>query len=140
MTFDPASVSLVLAAISLLVAVLSLADQRFIVQVKNERREAEIQSGNAQRFIALETKMDIFWKCIERNAPNLLHSPHTPELDRLLERMAAGKLDYQDKCSLKLMIEHRLQSGTFEEPKRITATIVLGALEQQLLDKDKKED
>jgi len=43
------------------------------------------------RLVAIETKVALYWSTIERNAAQLLHSPHRPELDRLLDKHLAGE-------------------------------------------------
>jgi hypothetical protein len=41
-----------------------------------------------ERLIVLETQVGIFIKSVSVNLSNVLHSPHTPLLDRLLEKIA----------------------------------------------------
>ncbi len=137
MGIDSASISLLLSIISLVFLILGFADQKYRVQVQSEQRLSAIQSKNDQRFVALETKMDLFWKCIERNAPNILHSDGTPEIDALLDKMNAGTLDLKGQFDLRLLIEQGLRTGVFSEDKKTAATIVLAALEQRILNEGK---
>jgi hypothetical protein len=61
------------------------------------------------RLTRLETQMQPFWSIIEKELPRLIHSPHTPEIDALLDKMAEGKLTIDDakdlRCRLKAEME-----------------------------------
>jgi hypothetical protein len=45
-----------------------------------------------KRLACVETKTEVTWKAIEKSLVDLLHSPHTPETDDLLEKMAENRL------------------------------------------------
>jgi hypothetical protein len=61
------------------------------------------------RLVKLETQMQPFWSIIEKELPKIIHSPHTPEIDILLDKMVEGKLTIEDakdlRCRLKMEME-----------------------------------
>jgi hypothetical protein len=55
----------------------------------------------AQRITRLET----FFEVLGRKAAQVLHSPHTPELDHYLEKYISGKMDDSDWLKLLQLVE-----------------------------------
>lgn len=73
--------SLVLDSTAISIASLSIsAISLFIVYVKGIREQEN-------RLTKLETKMELIWNYVDDNMGKILHSPHTPEIDALLEKM-----------------------------------------------------
>lgn len=60
------------------------------------------------RLTKLETQMQPFWNLIEKELPKLIHSPHTPEIDVLLDKMIDGKLTQDEAIDLKCMLKEEL--------------------------------
>lgn len=50
----------------------------------------------ADRMSRIETKVEIFWKVLGDKASLLLHSPHTPGLDELLEKYQREELSSRE--------------------------------------------
>lgn len=73
------SVSIDAVGISL-VAVIISAVTFFFAYVKGIREQE-------QRITKLETKMELIWNYVDDNMGKILHSPHTPEIDVLIEKM-----------------------------------------------------
>jgi hypothetical protein len=48
------------------------------------RQDCSVING---RLIKLETQMDLWWNAIQDAVVKILHSPHSPELDSLLEKL-----------------------------------------------------
>lgn len=115
------SISEILSIVMAGLAVIGFLDQRFRVQVEHERR-----------FTALETKMEVFWKCIEHNAPAMLHSPHTPVIDRLLEKYQAGTIVTKERQTLKDLLEQGLKDGTYNGDRKALACILIATIEVRL--------
>lgn len=61
-----------------------------------------------ERIAKLETKVELFWGSMKRAAAELLHSPHTPEFDVLLERSQIGVLSKDEARRLReLLLEEK---------------------------------
>lgn len=86
-----------------------------------------------ERIKGLEVKTDLFWKSIEKNLPNLLHSPHTPEMDKLLEKMISDGLNKTESIDLKNMIKNEFEEG-LSENKKIVAVLLMARLDQIIED------
>ncbi len=52
-----------------------------------EKRIFLVVSALDKRVQAVETKMELFWGAMGAQAAAMLHSPHSPELDDLLEKV-----------------------------------------------------
>lgn len=85
------------------------------------------------RLTALEVKMAVFWSAVEKVVPAMLHSPHTPDRDALLEKFAAKTITHDEA-------ERLLQDLTccifeFPEDKRLAVCLGIGMLQNWLLDR-----
>ena len=71
-----------------------------------------------KRLTLLETKITPFWNWVDRELPKILHSPHTPELDKLLE-------DYKYKESMSIDDLERLKCLINDEIKKTAKDKIL---------------
>lgn len=78
----------------------------------------------------LKTQIGPFWNMVEKNLPNLLHSPTHKRKDELLDKMQNGKLDKREMHELRDILVCALNNGEYLEDKRITLILVLSRLEQ----------
>lgn len=64
----------------------------------------------------LDTKMATIWKFFERDLPAALRSPHTPELDELLDKAkeGLGQMKVDEVRSLYRLIEEECEAETKE--------------------------
>jgi len=64
----------------------------------------------------VETKMNTIWKFFERDLPAALRSPHTPELDELLEKAkeGLGHMRVDEVKRLYVLIEAECEQETKE--------------------------
>jgi hypothetical protein len=63
-------------------------------------------SNIADRMTAVETKTEVFWRSVAIDVAKVLHSP-VPErahIDKLLEKLMAGKLNDADKRELETIL------------------------------------
>lgn len=80
----------------------------------------------AQRVTALETKIELFWGVVEKQMSNLLHSPHRPTLDKLLEKNQAGeKLTKDEAEQLADLLEKLINSEDLSKEESSWATMLL---------------
>ena len=113
---------LILGIAALLVAVLGVAYTYFGGVVRLERRLATI-----------ETKMSLLWGVVEQAIPRLLHSPHTPVRDVLLDRLKAKVITADEITELIQDLSCELAA----EPKGQNAAalmLIIGMLEIRLVD------
>lgn len=80
-----------------------------------------------------QTKIDFVWDILEQRAVQLLHSPHTPELDILLESWAVRTIDDE---GVRDLVERLRAIVTGEDPRektdRLIAGLLLAAIELRL--------
>lgn len=81
-----------------------------------------------ERMTVMETKMDLFWKIVENKMPSMLRMPTHLEMDLLLDKMTAGKLNYSEMNDLKM----RLNDIVYNNEKDVMKIFVLARLEQLL--------
>lgn len=110
----------------------SLADAvADVYRLANDAQESKVAASRlAERITVLETKVDVFWKKVAYDAASILHSPHTPELDRLLEAFQAGTLSPEDSAELIRRLEVIVSSREASSAgARVAAMIILRVLE-----------
>jgi hypothetical protein len=99
---------------------------KFIIEIKEDIKR-------------LQTQIEPFWKMVETEVPRILHSPHTPETDKLLEQLENGcLLSLEDIRVLKNSIRLALQGGEYSPGKRFPAALLVKRLEM-LEDEKTKE-
>ena len=80
-----------------------------------------------ERITRLETKVELFWGTMKKAAADLLHSPHTPEFDMLLEKSKADKLTRAEAMRLKeLLLEER---KTGDKISQFVAALMLAEMD-----------
>jgi len=89
-----------------------------------------------ERLTALETKIEPFWEMVQKELPKILHSPHTPELDVLLEKMANGNINKIEAEDLKIRL--RSEIGDVDAGKKLATVLLLTRLEQIINGDSKK--
>ena len=60
----------------------------------------------------MKKQMEVFWKGVAYNSASLLHSPHTPELDILIERFTSGIINSDEMNRFR---EHLLHIASSKE-------------------------
>jgi hypothetical protein len=69
------------------------------------------------RIIAIETKIEIFWKGVSYSAAQALHSPHTPALDELIEKFQRDQIDDAELSEFKKKLSE-IENDEGETPFR----------------------
>lgn len=106
-----------LSIISLIITLIALAGQYFTTI-----------SSMKERLTKLETKIELFWKTVEKAIPKLLMAPHSPRQDELLQKLSNGKLSKTEACELKGLLEEALK---IKNPSKVVAiALLLSRLEQ----------
>ncbi len=86
----------------------------------------------------LETKMEPFWSLIEIQVAKMLHSPHTPEMDILLEKLIDGSLNLKENLNLDSMLcetlNEELQKFPKDNGKILGLTLLLARLRSKQYD------
>ena len=72
--------------------------------------------------------MQPFWKIIELELPKLIHSPHTPEIDILLEKMSEGKLSIEEAKDLRCRLKAEMSIP--DTSKKIAIVLLMARLDQ----------
>lgn len=119
MTIDTAN-AISLLAIALII--LQALVQRFVFDAKI-----------LERLKSVEIKSDLFWGLVEKELPKILHSPHTPVFDALLEKMESSNLTNDEKIELKQLLKDEVYHMNPDYGKRLVAVLLLARLEQQLV-------
>lgn len=104
-----------LSAGALILAVVNaLYSRRRDAQADLEKRLKEVTDDlkeTSKRLIILETQSAIFFKGLSVSTAQALHSPHTPELDKLLEAFQNDTLkDENDVRRLKQLLKELLNN------------------------------
>lgn len=102
----------------------------FILSIRKEIHDTRVElkddiSKAGNRVTALETKIDPFWRVIQDKLPAFLHSPHTPELDKLLERYQAGQADKLELMKLKELLTCELSDLAKSQSTKFLAAILV---------------
>jgi hypothetical protein len=87
-----------------------------------------------------ETKVNLYWKSVEARMAKYVHSPHTPVIDKLLEKMQAGELGKEDVYELHKLLETGLQENLYDNDKAIGVILLLGGLDQRIYEISNKRE
>lgn len=83
----------------------------------------------SERIKDLEVKIGLFWKIVEQEIPKILHSPHTPEIDVLLEKVMGGNITSDEAYELKCKLKGELDTET-DKTRVISMILLMARLEQ----------
>lgn len=96
-------------------------------------REQEVTLANAQRDADVEVlkkQMELFWRMVEQHMTTVLHSPHTPGLDMLLEKYQGGiRLTPEEANDLSLQLLNIINNPDEIQGNRTGAVFLLAALD-----------
>jgi hypothetical protein len=113
----------VLTYISLAGAAYSAFTSHFV-----SRREAQ----RDQDIALLKKQADLFWRMVEQHMTTVLHSPHTPDLDKLLERLQEGdKLTEEEADELSKRLLEIINNPDEQQGNRSGAIFLLAAIERR---------
>lgn len=96
------SVTIEPIGISIIAVIISGASFLF-AYVKGVKEQEQRWSELDKRLSKLETKMELFWNYVDDNMGKIIHSPHTPEVDALLEKMPKVTLFEAEKLKCLLI-------------------------------------
>lgn len=87
-----------------------------------------------KRVTVIETKLDLYWGAVEKQMSQMLHSPHRPTLDVLLDKNARGdRLSHDEAVSLvelvQKLIDSKELSGNEEAGARMLISVTIGKYE-----------
>ncbi len=103
-------VPLLLSAAALLLAVANAAysrrrDAQGDLSGKLKDLDGKLDDS-IRRLVILETQISVFWKGVSFSSAAALHSPHTPALDRLLEKFQADAFENETELQeLKTLLQ-----------------------------------
>jgi hypothetical protein len=86
----------------------------------------------SDRVSVLETKIEVFWRNVAYDAAKILHSPHRPVLDALLEKFYGETITRAEEESLRVMLIELTGQGEFTPSESLSAAILLRFLESDL--------
>ncbi len=87
-----------------------------------------------ERLVALETKMELFWKPLQAFLTNAIHHPNTPTIDDKLERF--DNLTMEELYELRADIKATMDAT--EDKKGVTVlyyTLLLSRIDSRVFDK-----
>jgi hypothetical protein len=90
-------------------------------------------AGLKTRLTKLETQMEPFWGIIQSELPKLIHSPHTPEIDALLEKMMADTLTKEEAIDLKTRLKSEMDVPDLG--KKLTIVLLIARLDTIIKEK-----
>jgi len=79
------------------------------------------------RLTKLEIQMTPFWSIIEKELPKFIHSPHTPEIDTLLEKMTERQLTIPEAQELKSRLKAELEVPDLA--KKLAIVLIIARLD-----------
>lgn len=82
----------------------------------------------------LKKQMDLIWGMVEQHMTTILHSPHTPDLDKLLEKFQAGEdLSPNEQEEFATLLLDTINDDKEAQGTRAGAFWILAALERRKL-------
>ena len=111
----------IISGAAVAISLLHLLVQRFYFDMKIDGR-----------LRTIEVKTDLFWGLVEKELPRILHSPHTPEFDLLLEKMMADTLNRDEIAELEARLRVEIEFNNPDYGKRLVAILLLARVQQKL--------
>ena len=72
------------------------------------------------------------WTMVERDFPKILHSPHTPRFDFLLEAMESDTLARSDMKELYSLLNEEVVNSNPDYGRRLVAIVLMERLRQKI--------
>jgi len=88
-----------------------------------------------ERVVRVETRTDLFMTALESWSVKVLHSPHAPDRDRLLEKLQDGSITKDEAMALRGLLEIQYD-GDPRSPHGLAYTLLLAKLNQILHEED----
>lgn len=87
-----------------------------------------------RRITVIETKLDLYWNSVEKQMSQILHSPHRPTLDVLLDKNARNERLTRDEAVLLVelaqkLIDSKELSGDEVTSARMLISVTIGKYE-----------
>lgn len=84
-----------------------------------------------RRITVIETKLDLYWTAVEKQMSSMLHSPHRPSLDVLLDKNVRDERLTQDEAEslvdlLQRLIDSKELTGNEEAGARMLIAVTIG--------------
>jgi hypothetical protein len=100
-----------LSFIALILAGYGIIRSQFIIEKENERRFTRLEENQISKmdFAAMQKQVELFWSIVQKSMADLLHSPHTPEMDILLDRLKDGELDHDGVIKLLCLLDEETE-------------------------------
>ena len=88
------------------------------------------QARRDARLDVVEKQVALFWGMVEQHMTTVLHSPHTPVLDVLLEKYQAGvRFNPEEARALSQMLLEIINDPLEQQGNRTGAVFLLAALD-----------
>lgn len=81
--------------------------------------------GIANRITTLETKISLYWNMIEGQTSKMLHSPHRPALDRLLDKNQRSGLTQAEATQLVDLLQKLIDTEELNSDERTSALMLM---------------
>lgn len=143
------TITLIIAILSFLMAGADWLYSRLKKEVDYEHRFTELEGkvksktqqdlDNEHRFTELETKTNLFWHTVETKMTEFVHSPHTPDIDPLLEKMATKNLTTDEAKDLLYQLECALRDHLYAGEKVLAVIFITARLEEMIRDCEYKQ-
>ncbi|MDD5511383.1 MAG: hypothetical protein PHI12_11340 [Dehalococcoidales bacterium] len=97
-----------------------------VIEVKDDinNRFHDYEIKQEHRITEIEGKIGIFWQDFNKKMAGLIHSPHTPETDLLLDKVVAGTITKQEALDLCAKIQGHIEKKEYP-PEKVPAAIAL---------------
>lgn len=117
-------IAILLTLIGCTISVLSYRKKQFvpteIVELKGDLGELQGQVS------VLEKQMGLFWGVVEKQMSQLLHSPHRPRLDQLLDKNTRGEsLTDREADQLVNLLQKLIESKELSSEEVSWATLLM---------------
>lgn len=73
----------------------------------------------------LQVKIGLYWSMIEQNASKMLHSPHRPALDRLLDKNQRSGLTQVEATQLVDLLQKLIDTEELNSDERTSALMLM---------------
>lgn len=132
-----AELSTIISVLSIVSIIVGFVVQHFTVISKLREQMYKCNTELSDRIKEVEVKSNLFWKIVETEIPKIIHSPHTPKLDTLLEKIEKTNLEFHEMKELYYLLKEEKATNSMDTGRKLAISLYIAMLEQKFGDRIK---
>jgi hypothetical protein len=121
----------VLSGIAIALSIIFFLYNRFVAQADKDKEYEH-------RFTQLEDWVNLYRKGVEKILSEQLHSPHRPDIDSYLEKLATGKITLTERKELRDLLLKNICEKSIEPERCASAQLLIDMIDLKISQDESK--